>query len=113
MKYITGLQALNLTCSLDTTGDWHQPCLDWSHLSLWDTDTAFYKDYGIEENSHVPEHPGEIFKVANHIRALLDMLYAKDFGNAGGDEPRLYWPASLRRRNLRQGRGNEAVALLG
>lgn len=84
MKYITGLQALNLTCSLDTTGDWHQPCLDWSHLSLWDTDTAFYKDYGIEENFHVPEHPGEKFKVANHIRALLDMLYAKDFGNARG-----------------------------
>ncbi|MGI6075056.1 MAG: nucleotidyl transferase AbiEii/AbiGii toxin family protein [Pyramidobacter sp.] len=84
MRYITGLQALNLTCSLDTTGDWHQPCLDWRHLLLWDTDTAFYKDYGIEENSHVPEHPGETFKTANHIRALLDMLYARDFGNAQG-----------------------------
>ena len=66
-----------------TTGDWHQSAIQWDTLHFKNTETAFFKDYGIEFNSSVPGHSGS-FYVANHIRALLDMLYDKDFSNAQG-----------------------------
>ena len=83
MRYITGMQALNLTCSLLTTGDWHQAAIKWNKLRLKDTDTAFFGSYGIEKNSSVPHHPGE-YLAANHIRACLDLIADSDFANAQG-----------------------------
>ena len=48
-----------------------------------DTETAFFKNYGIETEKHIPEHDG-IFAVANHIRALLDLLETGKFSVAQG-----------------------------
>ena len=83
MKYITGIHALNLPCSLPTFGDWHRYGIQWKNLTIRDTEKSIFGDYGIEEYSKVPEHPGT-FKVANHIRALLDMLAEGQFGYAQG-----------------------------
>jgi len=83
MKYITGIHALNLPCSLPTFGDWHRYGIQWKNLKIRDTEKSIFGDYGIEEYSKVPEHPGT-FKVANHIRALLDMLAEGQFGYAQG-----------------------------
>ena len=73
MQYLSGIHALNLQCSLDTSGDWHQSALRWKDLDWRESDGSLWGDYGIEENSHIPEHPGT-YKTANHIRALLDLL---------------------------------------
>ena len=73
MRYLSGIHALNLNCSLDTCGDWHQSALRWEELDWRESDGSVWGDYGIEENSHIPKHPGT-YKTANHIRALLDLL---------------------------------------
>ena len=73
MQYITGIWALNLTCSLDTCGDWHQSCLDWTKPTLHDSDSSIYGEYGIERNIQIPLNHKR-FNVANHLRAVLDML---------------------------------------
>lgn len=66
MKYITGIHALNLRCSLETCGDWHQPGIQWKNLTIRESEDSVFGDYGIEDNSLVPDHPGT-HKVANHI----------------------------------------------
>lgn len=83
MKYITGIYALNLICSLETDGDWHQSSLDWQNIEFAESKYSFFGDYGIEKNSSVPYHQGTYF-VANHIRAILDLLYNNDFSTAQG-----------------------------
>ncbi|MCL2213482.1 MAG: hypothetical protein FWB93_06595 [Oscillospiraceae bacterium] len=83
MQYITGIHALNLPCSLETCGDWHGSALKWQDISVRDTRSAFYGDYGIEPNKQIPEHSGT-YAVANHIRALLDLLEMGKFSVAGG-----------------------------
>ena len=74
MRYLSGIHALNLQCSLDTSGDWHQSALQWKKLDWRESNGSLWGNYGIEENSHIPEHPGT-YKAANHIRALLDLLF--------------------------------------
>lgn len=83
MKYVTGVQALNIPCELETTGDWHRSAIRWTELCLRDSDTMFFGEYGIESEKTVPEHEGKYY-VANHIRALLDLLQEGDFSNAQG-----------------------------
>jgi len=83
MQYVTGIHALNLPCSLLTSGDWHQSALRWKDVSIMDTDTAFFKDYGLEYDKRIPEHE-ETYAVANHIRALLDLLEQGNFSVAQG-----------------------------
>jgi hypothetical protein len=83
MQYITGLQALNLKTSLDTPGDWHRSGLKWSTLTIAESTDSPFGDYGIEVIDSVPEHVGQ-FKVANHIRALLDIIHSGRFGLAQG-----------------------------
>lgn len=78
MMYLTNLHALNLPCSLDTCGDWHTSALDWSKLSLKNSENSIYGDYGIEPNKAVPEH-SERYNVANHIRAILDLISERKF----------------------------------
>lgn len=73
MRYITGIHALNLNCSLDTCGDWHQAAIQWKKPTLKESENSIFKDYGIEKNKHVPENPGEWF-IANTLRAALDIL---------------------------------------
>jgi len=83
MQYISGMQALNLKCSLETCGDWHQSAISWKHLNLKESNGSLLGDYGIEQSSCVPEHNG-IFYTANHIRALLDLIEDCNFGLAQG-----------------------------
>jgi len=73
MRYITGIHALNLPCDLLTDGDWHRSALRWKKITIRDTEHSFFKDYGIELDKCIPEHEGT-YAVANHIRALLDLL---------------------------------------
>ncbi len=83
MQYITGMQALNIPCSLNTFGDWHRSCMDWHHLSLKESEGSLWGDYGIEGPKLVPGND-EKYYVANHIRALLDLLYERKFADAQG-----------------------------
>lgn len=83
MRYLTGVHALNIPCNLNTTGDWHSSALQWEKLNIKESDDTLLKDYGIEEEKKIPTY-SETFYVANHIRALLDMLIDGDFSNAQG-----------------------------
>lgn len=83
MKYISGIHALNLRCGLDTCGDWHASGIQWKNLTIRESSLSVFGDYGIEDNSSVPEHPGT-HKVANHIRAILDLVAEGAFGYAQG-----------------------------
>ena len=83
MKYISLIHALNLPCDLQTCGDWHCSSLQWSNPNILDSKDSIFGDYGIEKNKTIPEHK-EKFNVANHIRALLDLLYVRNFTVAQG-----------------------------
>lgn len=83
MQYISGIHALNIPCALLTCGDWHHSALKWQNITFMETERAFFRDYGIEFSKHIPEH-NETFAVANHIRALLDLLEAGNFSTAQG-----------------------------
>ena len=83
MKYITGIHALNLNCSLETPGDWHQSAIQWQKPTMRESDGSMFGTYGIETNSNVPEHNGT-FYTANHIRALLDLIEEENFPTAQG-----------------------------
>lgn len=83
MLYVTGIQALNLPCSLKTCGDWHIYGISWDKLDLKDTQQSVFKDYGIEPAKNFPFHK-ERYPVANHIRALLDLLDEGKFALAQG-----------------------------
>ena len=83
MHYITGIHALNLECPLDTCGDWHQSALKWERLTIADTGSMFFGDYGITLGVPIPKHYGP-YPVANHIRALLDLIEWGNFAAAQG-----------------------------
>lgn len=84
MIYLTGIHALNIPCGLETCGDWHAPALKWEKLILRDSDKMFFKTYGIEKSlKSVPDHE-EKYYVANHIRALLDLISEGNFAVAQG-----------------------------
>jgi len=83
MQYISGIHALNLPCTLETCGDWHCSALRWRDITFMDTEAAFWGDYGIERGKKIPEHE-ETYAVANHIRALLDLLETQKFSVAQG-----------------------------
>lgn len=76
MRYITDVHALNLPSDTETTGDWHASALQWSQLRMADSTDSVFGDWGITCNSsvRVPEHEGQRFNIANHVRALLDMI---------------------------------------
>lgn len=73
MEYITGIHALNLPCSLDTCGDWHTSAIQWKVPKTKESTGSLFGDYGIEQNRTIPEHTGR-YNIANHIRAILDLL---------------------------------------
>ncbi|MDR0963141.1 MAG: hypothetical protein LBM60_00810 [Clostridium sp.] len=83
MKYITGQHALNITCSLLTCGDWHQSSLQWDNPLFRESTESVFGTYGIENNITIPNHT-ETFHVANHIRALLDLIEMGKFSLAQG-----------------------------
>lgn len=83
MKYVTGIYALNLPCELETCGDWHSTSLDWGNVKFAESEYSFFLNYGIEERKQIPNNEG-LFAVANHIRAILDLLAENNFGLAQG-----------------------------
>ena len=83
MIYLSGIHALNLPCRLNTCGDWHCSALKWKDLTLLNSDNSIYKEYGIEPDRTIPEHNGSYY-VANHIRAILDLLEMGAFPLAQG-----------------------------
>lgn len=83
MLYITGIHALNLECDLKTCGDWHTSAIQWENPTIMESDGSIYGDYGIEKNRTIPEH-NEKYNVANHIRALLDLIQSGNFSLAQG-----------------------------
>lgn len=78
MKYISGIHALNLPCKLETTGDWHTSALNWADIREKESDDSVFGDYGIEIDRVIPEH-GDRHNVANHIRAILDLMQEHNF----------------------------------
>lgn len=83
MIYLSGIHALNLPCDLQTCGDWHTSGIDWKGIALLNSDNSIFGDYGIECDRTIPENDGT-FNIANHIRALLDLLAQGRFGLAQG-----------------------------
>lgn len=83
MKYISGIHALNLPCSLSTCGDWHQSSLKWENIYMGETVGSLFGSYGIEKKEVLPLNK-KVFYVANHIRALLDLLVSRNFSTAQG-----------------------------
>ena len=87
MMYLSGIHALNISCRLLTCGDWHTSALKWDRSiiekHLYDSSKSLFGDYGIESNRVIPENKG-LFNVANHIRALLDLLADGNFSVAQG-----------------------------
>lgn len=83
MLYITGQHALNIPCSLLTCGDWHQSGIQWKHPFFRESADSVFAEYGIEQNIPIPEHTAK-YNVANHIRALLDLLELGKFSLAQG-----------------------------
>ena len=73
MDYITGIQALNIRCTLDTCGDWHSVCMDWSNPTISNSETSVFKEWGLEGPKSVPDNSKKYY-VANHIRACLDLM---------------------------------------
>lgn len=85
IKYLTGIHALNLTCKLDTCGDWHSKSINWNHPDIRESNGSVLKDYGIEEDRKVKYLDcSKKYNVANHIRALLGMLLIGNYGYAQG-----------------------------
>lgn len=81
MRYLTYTPALNLASPLKTDGDWHYSSIDWSKAKFEDSDDSVFGDWGLYAGD-VPEH-GTVM-IADHIRALLDMLEHGYFGSAQG-----------------------------
>ena len=83
VKYVSLIFALNIPCKLDTFGDWHMFALNWDNVKLLESTGSLWGDYGIEKSKDIPYHDGK-YNVANHIRALLDLLYYQKFTVAQG-----------------------------
>ncbi|MBS3886656.1 MAG: hypothetical protein KGZ41_00990 [Dethiobacter sp.] len=83
MLYLSGIHALNVSCELLTCGDWHSSGINWHSFVLLESETSLFGDYGIEQGKTIPNNPGT-FNVANHIRALLDLLVQGNYSIAQG-----------------------------
>ncbi len=57
--------------------------MDWSHLTLKESNGSIWGEYGIEGPKVIPDNKEKHY-VANHIRALLDMLCDRNFSDAQG-----------------------------
>lgn len=58
VRYISGVHALNLPCSSETTGDWHTSSIQWDNPWILESDGSIFGNYGIETCDCVPEHKG-------------------------------------------------------
>lgn len=78
MKYITGLICFGVPCEEDSCGTWlftKQDFLSPEYMVERDSDNSPFNSYGIECDKIIPYHADdELFNVATHTRAYLDML---------------------------------------
>ncbi|MDR1358132.1 MAG: hypothetical protein LBJ48_02080, partial [Coriobacteriales bacterium] len=81
MKYLTYTPALNLISPLETDGDWHYSTIDWPHIELEESEESIFGQWGLYRGE-VPTL-GEAW-IADHVRALLDLLDRGYFGSAQG-----------------------------
>lgn len=85
MWYVSGIFALNLPCSLDTSGDWHTSALDWNRVELRESNESIFGDWGVEILKPTPiQQLKNVRYVANTLRALTDLLEEGKFGYAQG-----------------------------
>lgn len=86
MKYLTDIHALNLPCRLKTTGDWHTSALKWEYLLIRESDDSVFGDWGIDLDppTTIPNHPDLRIPIANHLRAVADILEEGRFTLAPG-----------------------------
>ncbi len=83
MLYISGRAALNIPCQLETDGDWHRLSIDWDNVRLRRSSDSIFGEYGIEKQRKV-SWLKEPVNVANHLRALLDLLDDGQLSTARG-----------------------------
>ncbi|MDR0950183.1 MAG: helix-turn-helix domain-containing protein [Candidatus Ancillula sp.] len=83
IEYISGIHALNLRDGTNTPGDWHRSALDWSKVDLRQSKKSPLGNWGIEGKCNVPNFQKKYY-VANHIRALLDLVSCGEFAKAQG-----------------------------
>ena len=83
-KYISGIHALNIACPLNTSGDWHWGALKWKDVTIFDDTEMFFGEWGIEKNVVVSYLDNQVWNVANHIRAILDLLSINQFSGLRG-----------------------------
>lgn len=87
--YVSGEAALGLPCDLDTCGKFNVS------ISTYRDDEKFkaclknskrspFKDYGIQEDYFIEYRPLVLYRVANHVRVYLDMLYEGRFEELNG-----------------------------
>ena len=83
MKYITGMISFGIPCREDSCGTWLYPreyFLDKEKMKQHESSESVFGDLGIEQDKIIPYHDNEeLFNVANHTRAYLDMLAAEQF----------------------------------
>lgn len=80
MKYITGTTAFCIPCDLNSPCKWNATKKDFENITLAESDDSVLKDYGIETDKIIPYHPDEeLYNVANHVRAYLDLLLNGDY----------------------------------
>ncbi|KXB34333.1 hypothetical protein [Aerococcus christensenii] len=82
MRYLTGIYAFNIPCSLETSGDWHWGALNWKQADFKESTSSFYGNYGISQKP--VSTPIGAYYVANHIRAFLDLLVEGKFSVVRG-----------------------------
>lgn len=79
MKYITGIQALNIEDSTECCGDWHTSSMDWKNLTFGESDGSIYDTWGIEADKTLPTYGDKKFYVANTMRAVLDLMQEEKY----------------------------------
>lgn len=83
MLYVSGRAALNIPCQLRTDGDWHRTAIDWDNVRLHKSGDSIFGEYGIERQRDIPWLNAPV-NVANHLRALLDLLDDGQLSSARG-----------------------------
>ena len=88
MEYLSGIIAFGIPCRDNSCGIWNytkEQFTDENLLKPYNSEQYPFGDYGIEENKIIPYHEDEeLFNVATHIRAYLDMLVENRFEELKG-----------------------------
>lgn len=88
MVYITGPIAFSIPSSDNSVGRWNTPkdeFLKEGALTTKESEGSLLKDYGIDKDKIIPYHDdSELFNVATHTRAYLDMLIDRRFDELEG-----------------------------